>query len=88
MFAAHAKFLDEARANESARSQAARFAGIVSKPFDLTDLEAVVADATGRSAPFDGSAQANAARTASLVSALASGGATDIHPSTRRERVT
>jgi CheY-like chemotaxis protein len=88
MFTAHANSLDEARRHESARSQAARFAGVLSKPFDIHDLEAAVASATEQSVPFDRSPQADAARTAALVAALRDGGATDIHPSTRREWVT
>jgi CheY-like chemotaxis protein len=88
MFTAHATAIREATAQESGRSQAAHFAGIVGKPFDLDDLLSVVAEATGRSVPFDASAEADAARTATLVAALRSGGATDIHRSTRREWVT
>jgi CheY-like chemotaxis protein len=45
MFTAHAAALREATANESGRSQAAHFAGVLSKPFDLDDLEAMVAQA-------------------------------------------
>jgi hypothetical protein len=88
MFTAHENALQEATAHESERSQAAAFAGIVGKPFDLDDLLNVVAEATGRSVPFDRSAAAESARTASLVAALEAGGATDIHTSTRREWVT
>ena len=88
MFTAHAHDVREAAAHTSVRSQAARFAGILPKPFDLEDLLAVVARAVGFAEPFDRSPLADAARTQRLVEQLAAGGARDIRRSTRREWVT
>lgn len=88
MFTAHAKAEEEARANVSTRSQAAHFAAVLGKPFDLEELLAVVARATGASVPFDRSPPADAVRTQRLVEDLRAGGATDIRDATRREWVT
>jgi CheY-like chemotaxis protein len=88
MFTAHARAAAEATAQASARSQAAHFAGVLGKPFELEDLLAVVAQATGASVPFDRSPQADAVRTQVLVEDLRAGGASDIRRSTRREWVT
>jgi CheY-like chemotaxis protein len=88
MFTAHAVAAQEARADTSARSQAAHFAGVLLKPFELEELPGVVAHAVGRSDPFDRSPLADATRTQTLVEQLAAGGAQDIRRSTRREWVT
>jgi CheY-like chemotaxis protein len=88
MFTAHAAAEREARANVSARSQAAHFAAVLAKPFDLEELLAVVAEAVGMAFPFDWSAAADATRIETLVAELQAGGATDIRTSMRREWVT
>jgi CheY-like chemotaxis protein len=88
MFTANAAANQEARTNVSDRSQAARFAGVLAKPFDLEEVLAVVAHATGTSSPFDLSMQADAVRTQALVERLQTGGATDLRRSTRREWIT
>jgi two-component system, NtrC family, nitrogen regulation response regulator GlnG len=49
MFTAHAGASAEATANTSERSQAARFAAVLPKPFDLTELLRVVEHAVGQS---------------------------------------
>lgn len=51
MFSASRKATDEARRNESARSRAAGFAAVLSKPFTLDELLKVVTLAVSRS-PF------------------------------------
>ena len=88
MFTAHAQAVAEARDGESARSKAADFVEIVNKPFHLDELIAAVANATGRSVPFDRSDEAEAKRTAELVAALVERGATEIETSKRREWAT
>jgi CheY-like chemotaxis protein len=49
MFTAHSGATAEARENISTRSQAARFASLVPKPFALDELVRAVSHATGRS---------------------------------------
>jgi len=88
MFTGHVKDLAEARANTSDRAIAADFAAILEKPFNLDALLEAVATATGRSVPFDRSADGEAARTQELVAALKQRGATEIEPSERREWAT
>ena len=88
MFTAHTRDVEEAEARTSERSRDAEFAGIVRKPFELDDLVAVVAKATGASVTFDRSAQADAGRSADLARALESAGAQDVRGSSRREWVT
>lgn len=88
MFTAHAQDSDEAKAGESERSRLADFAAIVTKPFDIDDLLAAVAKATGRSIPFDRSAAADTARSASLAKELEAVGAQEVRTSARREWVT
>lgn len=85
MFSAHASDLREAREGTSERAHEAGFAAIVSKPFHIDDLLAAVAEAAGRSTPFDRSRAAEAKRTKELVKALKAHGATDVRPSTMRE---
>jgi two-component system, OmpR family, response regulator len=48
MFTAHADAVAEATDNSSGRSQAAGFAALLGKPFDLTELIRVIELATGR----------------------------------------
>ena len=88
MFTAHRQAAQEALANASARSKAARFAGILDKPFDIEDLLDTVARAVGFSSPFDRSPAADAVRTQALVERLRAGGGHEIRRSTRREWVT
>ena len=88
MFTAHSMDSAEARKGASDRAQAAHFEAVLEKPFDLDDLLAAVARATGRSVPFDRSSEAEARRTDALVKALAARGATEIKPSQMREWAT
>ena len=85
MFTAHQAALDEAREGTSQRAEAAAFAAIVGKPFDIDEVLVTVAQAAGRSVPFDRSNAAEAVRTKELVKALRLHGATDIKPSKMRE---
>jgi DNA-binding response OmpR family regulator len=88
MFTGHDLSRDEAEGQDSARSQAAAFAGILPKPFELDELLAVVRRAVGQSTPFDRSPAADAARTGALLARLAAIGAQEIRPSSRREAAT
>jgi len=85
MFTAHRAALEEAQATQTRRSQDAHFSAILPKPFDLDRLLECVAEAVGLVQPFDGSEGADRERTATLVARLEAAGATDVHPSTRRE---
>lgn len=85
MLSTDAAAIREAEAEETARSQDAAFAAVLTKPLDLDDLLAAVAVAVGASAPFDESATAENARTAALVARLRAAGARDVRPSNRRE---
>lgn len=88
MFTAHASAVAEARERASERAQEADFAAIVAKPFSLDELLDAVATATGRSQRFTHSEEADRGRTAELVEALRTAGATDIRTSERREWAT
>lgn len=88
MFTAHARDVAEAEEGTTERARDAHFAAIVSKPFELDELLAAVAEAVGRSQPFERSAAAETCRTEELVAALRRAGATDIRPSTMREWAT
>lgn len=88
MFTAHTPASDEAEADQSDRAHAANFSAVLRKPFDLDDLLAAVAKATGESAPFDRSASADVERTRQLVVRLRAIGADDAKSSSRREWVT
>jgi CheY-like chemotaxis protein len=85
MFTAHSGARQEAKQDESERSRAARFSGILGKPFDLDELLRVVARAARQSIPFDRSREADAGRMRELVARLEAGGATDIEQGTFRE---
>ncbi len=85
MFSAHSPAATEASEGESPRAEAAHFAAVVLKPFDLDELLTAVATAAGRSTPFDHSEAADASRTDELVAALQARGATDVRPSRMRE---
>ena len=88
MFTAHASASDEAQAGTSDRALAAGFAAVVRKPFDIEELVAAVAKATGSAPPFDESPRADRERTQLLVKRLEEVGAADVRSSTRREWVT
>ena len=88
MFTAHVAASDEAEAGESERAQAASFAAVISKPFDIEELVAAVAKATGSVERFDPSPGADRERTRRLVKRLEEVGAADVRSSTRREWVT
>ena len=85
MFSGHAADSREAARGESSRSQAAGFASVLRKPFDIDRLLQQVTSATGASVPFDESRHGEQQRTAALVARLEAVGALDIHASTRRE---
>jgi CheY-like chemotaxis protein len=85
MFTAHRAAMEEAETNQSRRSQDAHFSAVLPKPFDLDLLLEAVALGVGRAQPFDGSETGDRQRSATLVARLEAVGATDIHPSTRRE---
>jgi len=86
MFTAHAMDTAEAREGSSTRAQAAHFEAVLDKPFELDDLPAAVATATGHSVPFDRSREADARRTDALVTAAE--GATEVKTSLMREWAT
>jgi CheY-like chemotaxis protein len=88
MFTAHAPASREAIEGTSDRSQAARFAAVVPKPFDLDELIGAVVHAVGEVKPFNDSGAAEAARTAALRAKLVAAGADDIQTSARREWAT
>lgn len=88
MFTAHAGAATEARAAESERAREARFAAVIGKPFDVDDLVAAVAKATGSVERFDSTPGADRERTRQLVKRLAEVGAADVRSSSRREWVT
>jgi DNA-binding response OmpR family regulator len=85
MFSGHVADTKEAKSGDSPRSQAAGFASVLSKPFDIDQLLHQVATAAGKSAPFDRSEEAEHGRTAALVTRLQAAGARDVHASTHRE---
>jgi DNA-binding NtrC family response regulator len=85
MFTVEGQALHEAREATSERSQAAAFAAILSKPFDVDELLDSVAQAVGQAIPFDLSSQAESRRTNQLREKLEAAGAREIHTSTRRE---
>ena len=85
MFTGHSRDVNEAGEGSSERTHEAGFAGILQKPFALDDLVTTVAQAVGRSEPFDRSRAAEESRTRQLVQALKTRGATDVRPSKMRE---
>ena len=88
MFTAHVAASDEGQAGETDRARAAAFAAVVRKPFDVDELVAAVAKATGIAERFDASPGADRERTRRLVKRLEEIGATDVRSSSRREWVT
>ena len=88
MFTAHVAASDEAEAGESDRARAAAFAAVIRKPFDVDELVAAVAKATGSVERFDASPGADRERTRRLVKELEGIGASDVRSSSRREWVT
>ena len=85
MFSGHLLAIREAREKETQRAQDAAFAAIVPKPFDLDELLAAVASATGQSVRFDRSSKGENRRTRELVKALEAWGASEVRPSKLRE---
>jgi CheY-like chemotaxis protein len=85
MVTADAPATREARELASARSHAARFEAVLSKPFDLDELVDCVARAIGHAVPFDPSPKGETERSAVLRAKLEAAGAHEIHTSTRRE---
>jgi DNA-binding response OmpR family regulator len=85
MFSTHLAAVQEAQQHTSARSQAARFHAVITKPFDMDELVDTVASAVGAAVPFNSSSQAEEQRTSVLKQKLEAAGARDIHLSTRRE---
>jgi CheY-like chemotaxis protein len=53
MFTAHREAAQEALANTSLRSQAARFSGVLLKPFELSELTKVIEESVARSRKFE-----------------------------------
>ena len=85
MFTANPGDIAEAEAAATSRAAHAAFAGVVPKPFHIDELLAAVAQAAGRSHPFDRSRAGEDGRTRDLVAALEARGATEVNPSTMRE---
>lgn len=88
MFTAHADAVQEARETSSDRAAAAKFAGVIGKPFSLEEVIDAVAKATGRSQRWDASEAADDRRTDELAKELRESGALDVRTSTRREWAT
>jgi DNA-binding response OmpR family regulator len=88
MFTAHHQDVSEARENTSDRAQAAGFAAILPKPFNLDDLLVAVATACDRSEPFNRTADGERSRTLALARRLREFGAADVRTSNRREWAT
>lgn len=87
MLTGHAKDAHEAEGRESKRAQAAGFAAVLLKPFDLDNLLDTVSR-TVSDEPFNRGDASEQARTASLVGKLRSVGAADVRASTLREWAT
>jgi DNA-binding response OmpR family regulator len=85
MFTVDVQAVEEAHEATTQRSQAARFAAVLSKPFDVDELVDTVAQSVGHAIPFDLSPQAETRRTDLLREKLEAAGAREIHLSTRRE---
>jgi DNA-binding response OmpR family regulator len=85
MFNGHAAAVQDAERGESPRSQAAGFASVIAKPFDIDQLILQVTAAVGTSVLFDESKRAEERRTAALVARLEAAGARDVRSSARRE---
>lgn len=87
MLTGHSKDASEAEEGGTARAQAAAFAAVLLKPFDLDTLIDVVSKTVSHE-PFNHSETGERRRTKSLTGKLRAIGATDIRPSTRREWAT
>lgn len=85
MFSADARATREAQEGKSQRSQHAGFYSVLPKPFNLDTLLDAVAAAVGSIDRFNRSVQAEAIRTAEMVTKLEASGVRDVRPSTRRE---
>jgi CheY-like chemotaxis protein len=88
MFATQTRDLREARDSDSQRAVDAKFAAVISKPFELDELLDAVARACGVSTEFERGKRADRNRSAALVKRLRAAGAIDIRPSERREWAT
>jgi DNA-binding NtrC family response regulator len=84
MFTVDVQAVEEAHDATTQRSQAARFAAVLSKPFDVDELVDTVAQSVGHAIPFDLSPQAETRRTDLLREKLEAAGTREIHLSTRR----
>lgn len=87
MLTGHSKDAHEAEEGGTERAQAAAFAAVLLKPFDLDTLIDVVSRAVSHE-PFNHSRAGEQRRTTSLVGKLRAIGATEIRPSSRREWAT
>ncbi len=88
MFTTETGDVEEAREGTSDRAEAAEFAAVLQKPFDLDELLDAVAVACKRSVAFDRSPNGERNRSLALVRELRAAGATDIRVSNRREWAT
>jgi CheY-like chemotaxis protein len=85
MLTGHSSDVGEARVADSRRSQAAGFSAVVDKPFELDALIEAVARAVGAVDPFDGSSEADAARSQRLAERLTAAGLARVTTSAKRE---
>jgi DNA-binding NtrC family response regulator len=85
MFTVDVRAVQEAREATSRRSEAAAFAAILSKPFDVDELVDHVAQAVDQAIPFDLSSHGEIHRTSQLRQKLEAAGAREIRTSMRRE---
>lgn len=88
MFSAHGTAVREAREGTSPRSQAAGFAAIIGKPFDIDELLEMIGRCVGAMMPFNHSPEAESKRTQALTDRLVARGARNIRTSTQREWAT
>jgi len=87
MLTGHSIDASEAEAGGTARAQAAAFAAVLLKPFNLDRLIDLVARTVGDE-PFSHTEADERLRTEALTDKLSAIGATEIRPSTRREWAT
>lgn len=87
MLTGHSLDATEAEAGGTARAQAAAFAAVLLKPFNLDRLIDVVSRTVGDE-PFSHTDMSEQLRTQSLTERLRAIGASEIRPSTRREWAT
>ncbi|MDQ2935225.1 MAG: response regulator [Chloroflexota bacterium] len=87
MLTGHSMDANEAKAGGTERAQAAAFAAVLLKPFNLDRLIEVVSKTVGDE-PFSHTETDERLRTEALTERLSAIGATEIRPSTRREWAT